>query len=94
LAPGESLSAKPLDDPTIPGNSASEEKPKLELSTDRNASVLNEFISYCRTHPHERFWQALRNWTVFDSVWVQRGLTMTDTFYWEDRNGFKSQTKF
>lgn len=29
----------------------------------RHTKVLLDFIAYCNTHPTERFWQALLNWS-------------------------------
>jgi hypothetical protein len=56
----------------------------------RNGKVLQSFVTYCMTHPDERFWQALRNWSgaVFIRAWRQTGLEDEgeDTFYWEGRD--------
>lgn len=35
---------------------------------NRNGKVLLDFIEHCRTHPEERFWQALRNWSGYRYV--------------------------
>jgi hypothetical protein len=29
----------------------------------KNSKPLKDFESYCKAHPGERFWQALRNWS-------------------------------
>lgn len=29
----------------------------------KNRLTLMSFVHYCATHPNERFWQALRNWS-------------------------------
>lgn len=29
----------------------------------RNSEKLASFVAYCESHPDERFWQALRNWS-------------------------------
>ena len=34
-------------------------------SDTRNTAVLADFVRYCQEHPHERFWQALRNWSGY-----------------------------
>jgi hypothetical protein len=34
----------------------------------RNSETLLDFIRYCIEHPHERFWQALRNWAGQDFI--------------------------
>lgn len=34
----------------------------------RNSEALDSFIEYCESHPHERFWQALRNWSRFSFI--------------------------
>ncbi len=59
----------------------------------RNSKVLADFTAYCRAHPEERFWQALRNWAGFPFIHASKynvveGTTILhDTFYWEGRNG-------
>lgn len=51
--------------------------------------ILVDFLGYCNTHPEERFWQALRNWSraanwlVFLDHYDE---TAMDTFYWEGKN--------
>lgn len=30
---------------------------------NRNEETLKDFAEHCRIHPHQRFWQALRNWS-------------------------------
>ncbi len=40
----------------------------------RNSEALDSFTSYCMHHPHERFWQALRNWSRFDSIIGENGM--------------------
>jgi hypothetical protein len=58
---------------------------------NRNAKTLASFVSYCKAHPSERFWQALRNWSGFKFVWVgwdtKRTTITFDTFNFEGRNG-------
>lgn len=53
----------------------------------RNSKTLKEFTEYCKAHPSERFWQALRNWA--DVPYVFFGEThegkFVDTFYLEGR---------
>jgi hypothetical protein len=57
----------------------------------RSAETLMDFYEYCRTHPTERFWQALRNWAgaggwlVFTNDWGT-AKSGNDTFYWEGKN--------
>ena len=33
------------------------------VKVTRNSEALASFTKYCEQHPHERFWQALRNWS-------------------------------
>ena len=33
------------------------------LRPNRHHELLTEFTKYCKEHPQERFWQALRNWS-------------------------------
>jgi hypothetical protein len=65
----------------------------------RNSLVLKSFVSYCKAHPEERFWQALRNWSGQNFVLTANSITFKtqpkgdeityndkeDTFYWEGR---------
>jgi hypothetical protein len=54
---------------------------------NKNQKLLKEFTSYCKIHPSERFWQALRNWAEVGFVSVSNGVDdMKDTFYWKGRN--------
>lgn len=61
----------------------------------RNSKLLQQFAAYCRDHPDERFWQALRNWSGCGFIlaadysnkfpnkfWDNE----SDTFHWEGRN--------
>ena len=60
---------------------------------NRNKKVLDDFITYCESHPNERFWQALRNWSGYDFImgWYAdefdfnkaREMGLEDTFYHE-----------
>jgi hypothetical protein len=36
----------------------------------RNARLLDSFTEYCESHPHERFWQALLNWSGFGYIFA------------------------
>ena len=57
----------------------------------RRNETMNNFIEYCRNHPDERFWQALRNWSVYDVIWGAKDSPtdteseMEDTFYREGK---------
>lgn len=58
---------------------------------NRNREVLESFVHYCRTHPQERFWQALRNWSDNTGAILHRPSgadeeESIDTFYWEGKN--------
>ena len=33
-----------------------------------NSEVLASFAEYCKEHPDERFWQALRNWSGYPFI--------------------------
>lgn len=58
--------------------------------TSKNVDTLREFVIYCKNHPEERFWQALRNWArvanwlVFSKTGPEAG--QIDPFYWEGKN--------
>ena len=50
-----------------------------------NKEVLDSFVKYCEEHPHERFWQALRNWSGYPFILastVYHDPYVKDTFYW------------
>jgi len=47
----------------------------------KSRAVLQDFIEYCREHPHERFWQALRNWSGCGFI-LADGF---DTFFWKGK---------
>lgn len=75
--------------PLPPGPSV----PSAQCET-RNSEVLASFVEYCRAHPTERFWQALRNWSGRSFILASspnNSLLPTtlaqgdvdDTFYWE-----------
>ena len=55
----------------------------------KNRQLLTSFILYCNNHPEERFWQALRNWSGFNFVYVSNDDHLeaepTDTFYFEGK---------
>jgi hypothetical protein len=54
---------------------------------DRNSKVLASFTAYCKAHPQERFWQALRNWSgAYFILWNRDGRNDHDTFNWEGRD--------
>lgn len=56
---------------------------------NKNQKLLADFILYCVEHPHERFWQALRNWSGFNFVWVSsthETHTLQDSFYFEGKH--------
>ena len=54
--------------------------------TLRSEPVLTEFVQYCKNHPHQRFWQALRNFSNFPYIFAanQAG-DCQDTYYWEGK---------
>lgn len=62
-----------------------------------SGKLLGDFTEYCREHPSERFWQALRNWSGHNFILasVAKDATMNrearDTFYWKTRDGSREQ---
>lgn len=57
----------------------------MKKKETKNSKLLWSFMKYCKIHPEERFWQALRNW----SGWIYIRASMNnekgeDTFYWND----------
>lgn len=60
----------------------------LEIGMEsKNAKTLAEFTDFCKEHPEMRFWQALRNWQVADSILVLEEVDghseVRDSYYWE-----------
>jgi len=59
------------------------------MEKNKNKKQLDSFVAYCKLHPEERIWQALRNWAKVNFVYVQRSgerksiEDLHDTFYWE-----------
>jgi hypothetical protein len=56
---------------------------------DKNLELIASFKRYCISHPEERFWQALRNWSSYNFIWVSGDLERTDlkdTFYFEGKD--------
>lgn len=57
----------------------------------KSTQVLTDFVRYCREHPEERFWQALRNfsgyWYIFAETFENdEGETrVLDSFNWEGK---------
>jgi hypothetical protein len=64
---------------------------------NRNMVLLHDFVDYCRRHPTDRFWQALRNWSAHPFILASKfppddpqwdgGRCVRDTFYWETKDG-------
>lgn len=55
----------------------------------KSKELLDSFTDYCAAHPHERFWQALRNWCGWPFVYVSereymQPSSLIDTFHWEE----------
>jgi hypothetical protein len=63
---------------------------------NKNEKLLAEFTEYCKEHPKERFFQALRNWAKFPYLcWTDKypdggvfpeGTKGGDTFFWEKKD--------
>lgn len=55
----------------------------------KSEQKLKSFVEYCQSHPQERFWQALRNWSEANFILtskvapheMDRGAMLHDTFY-------------
>jgi len=63
-----------------------------ESQHTRNSEVLEQFVRYCKAHPEERFWQALRNWSGYGFILATDDFASWDTakcfdtFRWEGRD--------
>lgn len=58
----------------------------LLILRQRHLTLLASFVHYSFTHPEERFWQALRNWSEASALLWTRGGQPVDTYYCERRN--------
>jgi DNA-binding CsgD family transcriptional regulator len=57
------------------------------IPANRNAEALASFTRYCREHPQEIFWQALRNWSNYSETIAQRDEdAKLDAIYMEYRS--------
>jgi hypothetical protein len=72
---------------------------------DKNSKQLKSFIEFCKKHPEQRFWQALRNWAkadyvlisnmfdvdMFDDKWLAEhpDFDIYDTFHETGKNDFQ-----
>ncbi len=70
---------------------------KKDLGKMRSEKLLSDFLKYCVDNPELRFWQALRNWSGANFIYlsnmelsqigeVPKGLKIEDTFYFEHKN--------
>jgi hypothetical protein len=60
----------------------------MKKPPSKNKETLASFVAYCREHPEQRFWQALRNWAGVAFVLVSGELPgpgQLDTFYREGK---------
>jgi len=58
---------------------------------NKNQKLLKDFTNYCKAHPEERFWQALRNWARIPFLMISRNGRfnyddLEDTFYFERKD--------
>jgi hypothetical protein len=64
----------------------------LDKPVTRNSFVLSSFVAYCEKHPEQRFWQALRNWSGCNFIYVSdcadnhSNNEIKDTFYFLGRS--------
>jgi predicted lipoprotein len=62
------------------------QKIEKELREKGTNELLDSFVAYCKAHPEQRFWQALRNWAGAEYIFVGKNKdNIEDTFYWEDK---------
>lgn len=64
----------------------------MKKGHNQNCCVLHSFVQYCEAHSEERFWQALRNWSGKKFIFAgsgepDNGPDLSDTFYWEKKDG-------
>ena len=55
---------------------------------DMNIELLEDFVHYCKEHPEQRFWQALRNWSgaSFVHITLPSATSPMDRYYFEGKN--------
>lgn len=59
-----------------------------------SSELLSDFVAYCKAHPTERFWQAVRNWSGHNFIMAANTRELNhpdcdikDTFYWKSKAG-------
>ena len=52
----------------------------------RSQKELESFTAYCKAHPDERFWQAVRNWSGWPFIYANNNDRNYDTFYFMGRD--------
>jgi len=72
-------------------------RPLIPIKTSKMKShkLLSSFIEYCLDNPNQRFWQALRNWSSYNTIFgyksnellcpTQLMKNLEDTFYREGK---------
>ena len=51
----------------------------------KNEEILQDFVKYCQTHPEQRFYQALRNWSKYAFIYgSMRQINLKDKDWLED----------
>jgi hypothetical protein len=52
--------------------------------------TLKSFVEYCEKNSHQRFWEALRNWSSYNFIYGSKvrveDCNLEDTFYFEERD--------
>ena len=65
---------------------------------NKNKKVLTDFVKYCEANPEQRFWQALRNWSGNNFIFVCNDPSgegeVEDTFYFEGKNAKVRSNKY
>jgi len=56
----------------------------------QNSELLKSFADYCKAHPKQRFWQALRNWSGWEFIYAGKtnsdgDIDIDNTFYWREK---------
>lgn len=57
---------------------------------NKNQNTLQSLTEYCEAHPEQRFWQAVRNWSGYNFVYVSDFLAeldpVVDTFGFQEKD--------
>lgn len=69
---------------------------RSESRRTRNSEMPDSLVEYCRAHPDQRFWQALRNWSGWQHVLVSNDsdFVLSKAAGWKNPRHFQLGARF